>query len=46
MAGQDDMDATTISDTHDPKVEIKETYTFGVPKHFLADGVDEDVSKL
>lgn len=45
MAGQDNMDATTISDSTYPKVETKETYTFGVPKHFLADGVDEDVLK-
>jgi len=43
MAGKDDLDATTISDTTYPKLEKKDHYTFGVPRHFLSDGVDEDV---
>jgi aspartyl-tRNA(Asn)/glutamyl-tRNA(Gln) amidotransferase subunit A len=43
MAGVDLMDATTIeSDTY-PTVPVKETYTFGVPKAFLTEGVDPDV---
>lgn len=43
MAGVDKMDATTIeSDTY-PVVDTKETYTFGIPKAFLAEGIDSDV---
>lgn len=43
MAGVDPMDATTIeSDTY-PAVDVKETYTFGVPKAFLSEGIDPDV---
>lgn len=43
MSGQDTMDGTTITDDTYPEVPLKETYTFGVPKHFLSAGVDEDV---
>jgi len=43
MAGVDPMDATTITDNTYPTVATKETYTFGVPKSFLAEGVDPDV---
>ncbi len=43
MAGLDPMDGTTIEDDTYPVVETKETYTFGVPKAFLAEGIDPDV---
>lgn len=43
MSGKDPYDMTTIdSDTY-PPVLTKETYTFGVPRHFLSEGVDQDV---
>jgi len=40
MAGLDEMDATTITPDTYPAVSLKTTYTFGVPRHFLAEGVD------
>lgn len=43
MAGLDSMDATTIAPDTYPLVPPKDTYTFGVPRHFLSDGVDPDV---
>ncbi len=43
ISGKDEMDMTTISDTTYPKVETKEKYTFGIPRDFLKDGIDEDV---
>ena len=43
MAGVDEMDATTIADDTYPAVPEKDTYTFGIPRHFLQDGVDADV---
>lgn len=43
MAGQDEMDATTISENTYLEVKEKETYTFGVPRDFLKEGVDADV---
>ncbi len=43
MTGIDGMDATTITDDTYPAVPLKDTYTFGVPRHFLADGVDAEV---
>lgn len=43
MAGQDTMDATTIDETTYEAAAVKETYTFGVPRRFLVDGVDPDV---
>lgn len=43
MAGQDPLDGTTISDDTYPTVPVKETYTIGVPRDFLGDGVDADV---
>ncbi|MCA9360540.1 Asp-tRNA(Asn)/Glu-tRNA(Gln) amidotransferase subunit GatA [Candidatus Nomurabacteria bacterium] len=45
MAGKDPMDATTISPDTYEEVKNKDKYTFGVPKHFLAEGVDPDVLK-
>lgn len=43
MAGLDNMDATTIADDTYPEVPLKETYTFGVPRHFLSEGVEAGV---
>jgi aspartyl-tRNA(Asn)/glutamyl-tRNA(Gln) amidotransferase subunit A len=43
MAGVDPRDGTTIEDETYPLVETKETYTFGIPKAFLAEGIDPDV---
>ncbi len=43
MSGTDKMDATTISDDTYPHVETKETYTIGIPRKFIEDGIDEDV---
>jgi len=43
MAGVDPFDGTTITDETYPPVPTKETYTFGVPRQFLADGIDPDV---
>ena len=37
------MDGTTIKDDTYPKYEEKESYTFGVPRQFMADGVDPDI---
>ena len=46
MAGKDALDATTIDeDTYD-KVVIKETYTIGIPRGFMKEGVDEDVMEV
>ncbi|HMO77934.1 MAG TPA: Asp-tRNA(Asn)/Glu-tRNA(Gln) amidotransferase subunit GatA [Candidatus Paceibacterota bacterium] len=43
IAGLDKNDATTIADDTYPALTAKESYTFGVPKSFLAQGVDKDV---
>lgn len=43
MAGEDKMDATTITDSTFKKIETKEAYTIGVPRKFFVDGVDKDV---
>ncbi len=43
MAGVDEMDATTIDTDTYPDVPTKDTYTFGVPRSFMKDGVDPDV---
>lgn len=43
MSGHDSRDMTTIKEDTYPAVLTKETYTFGVPRDFLKDGVDEDV---
>lgn len=45
IAGVDTMDATTITSDTYPEPKIKETYTFGVPKSFLTEGLDEDVKQ-
>lgn len=46
IAGKDVMDATTISPDTYPEVPTKEKYTIGIPRHFLSDGVDEDVMSV
>ena len=46
MAGLDTKDATTIAPDTYPSFPSKKTYTFGVPRHFLKDGVDDDVLAL
>lgn len=46
MAGLDPLDATTIADDTYPDVPVKNTYTFGVPKHLLTEGIDSDVLAL
>jgi len=43
MSGKDEMDMTTINSDTYPAVDVKETYTFGIPRKFLGDGVDKDV---
>ena len=43
MAGLDTNDATTIAPDTYPTLEEKATYTFGVPRSFLKNGVDADV---
>lgn len=43
LAGHDPMDMTTIHDETYPVVPTKESYRIGVPRDFLAAGVDEDV---
>lgn len=43
MAGLDPLDATTIAPDTYPTVPVKDTYTIGVPRAFLASGIDEDV---
>lgn len=43
IAGTDPMDATTISPDTYEEVPTKKTYTFGVPRRFMSDGVDPDV---
>ncbi len=45
ISGLDKMDWTTIDEDTYPKLVEKDKYTFGVPKHFLAEGVDPDVQK-
>ena len=43
MKGSDPYDATTIKDDTYPLVALKETYTIGIPKDFLKEGIDADV---
>jgi aspartyl-tRNA(Asn)/glutamyl-tRNA(Gln) amidotransferase subunit A len=43
IAGLDKMDATTIRPDTYPAVPVKDKYTFGLPKKFMADGIDPDV---
>ncbi len=46
MSGLDAKDATTIAPDTYPEVLVKDQYTFGVPRGFLASGVDPDVLAL
>ncbi len=43
IAGIDTMDATTIASDTYSKRAAKSTYTFGVPRNFLTEGLDADV---
>ena len=43
MAGLDTLDATTIAPDTYPTLSEKTTYTFGVPRDFMKNGVDADV---
>lgn len=43
ISGLDKKDATTIAEDTYTKFKEKTSYTFGVPRSFLAEGVDEDV---
>lgn len=43
MAGKDVLDATTIHEDTYAQVPLKETYTIGIPRDFMEEGVDEDV---
>jgi aspartyl-tRNA(Asn)/glutamyl-tRNA(Gln) amidotransferase subunit A len=46
MAGRDPMDATTWDENIYPSAPCKERYTIGVPRDFLAAGLEEDVLKV
>lgn len=46
MSGLDSYDSTTIAPETYPVVPVKEHYTFGVPRKFMAQGVDPDVLTL
>jgi len=46
MAGVDVMDATTIKEDTYPNVPVKETYTIGIPRDFMGEGVDADVMEV
>ena len=43
ISGKDVYDATTINPDTYPTVPQKETYTIGIPRDFLINGVDDDV---
>jgi len=46
MSGVDAKDSTTILDDTYGEVALKETYTIGIPRDFLGDGVDPDVMEV
>ena len=46
IAGLDANDATTIAPDTYPEVPTKDTYTIGVPRAFLGEGIDPDVMAL
>ncbi len=46
MAGNDSLDGTTIDDTTYPSVPLKDTYTIGVPRDFMKEGVDDGVMEV
>lgn len=43
IAGLDVKDATTIASDTYPALPEKNSYTFGIPRSFMSDGVDDDV---
>jgi len=43
IKGNDPMDSTTITDAVYGKIPHKESYRIGVPRDFLAEGIDPDV---
>lgn len=43
IAGLDNMDATTIDTSTYPTFPKKDKYTFGIPRTFFREGIDEDV---
>lgn len=43
ISGHDPLDATTITDDTYPIPQPKATYTIGVPRHLLKEGIDADV---
>jgi aspartyl-tRNA(Asn)/glutamyl-tRNA(Gln) amidotransferase subunit A len=43
ISGVDSYDATTITSDTYGDIPVKEKYTFGIPRQFLADGIDDDV---
>ncbi len=46
IAGRDPLDSTTIDEDTYPEVTLKETYTIGIPRDFIQEGVDEDVLEV
>src|SRR3989344_4336931 len=43
ISGTDSYDATTLTKDTYPEVPVKDKCVFGVPRKFLADGIDPDV---
>jgi len=46
VSGNDKNDLTTINKDTYPEVPLKEKYKIGIPRDFLKEGMDEDVTKL
>lgn len=46
ISGEDEYDATTITSMTYGEVTKKEKYTIGVPREFLATGIDDDVLRV
>ena len=46
IAGLDPMDSTTIDSNTYPQVPIKQTYTIGIPRAFLKEGIDQEVMNV
>jgi len=45
MAGVDSYDATTIATDTYPALAVKDSYTIGVPRDFMGEGIDDDVKE-
>ena len=43
IAGYDERDATSITDTTYPEVAEKKSLVIGIPRHLIESGIDEDV---